>query len=71
MIRSFQSSVEIVVLTGAAAACGISFYKINPLAGQLFVPYMAWLSFASVLNYTYYKLNPDRKADDVKAVKSN
>lgn len=65
------SSIEIVVLTGAAALCGISFYNINPLAGQLFVPYLAWLSFATALNLAYYKLNPDKKADDVKAVKSD
>ncbi|KAJ6637657.1 Translocator protein [Pseudolycoriella hygida] len=65
------SSIEIVLLTGTAAACGYSFYQINPIAGQLFIPYLAWLSFASFLNYTYYKLNPVSKPDDPKAVKSN
>ncbi|KAG4067787.1 hypothetical protein HA402_010473 [Bradysia odoriphaga] len=53
------SSIEIVLLTGAAAATAISFYKINPLAGQLFIPYLAWLSFAAALNLSYFKLNPD------------
>lgn len=59
------------MLTGAAAICGISFYKINPLAGQLFVPYLAWLAYASVLNFSYYKLNPGKNVEDVKAVKSS
>jgi len=26
-------------------------------AGLLFVPYVAWLAFASYLNYSIYKLN--------------
>lgn len=58
-VSCLQSSVEIVILSGAAAATAVSFYKINPLAGQLFIPYLAWLAFASALNITYYKLNPD------------
>jgi len=52
------SVVNIFALTASAGACAISFYNVNPLAGLLMAPYVAWLSFASLLNYTIYKNNP-------------
>lgn len=58
----FQSLVEIIALTISAAACGCSFYHINPIAGYLFAPYVAWLSYATFLNYTIYKRNPRNEA---------
>uniref|UniRef100_A0A182XDR9 Peripheral-type benzodiazepine receptor n=1 Tax=Anopheles quadriannulatus TaxID=34691 RepID=A0A182XDR9_ANOQN len=51
------SVVEILALTGSVAATGVAFYRINPLAGYLFVPYFAWCAFASALNYQIYSLN--------------
>lgn len=33
------------------------FVKVEPLAGYLQLPYLAWVTFASVLNYTLLKLN--------------
>lgn len=42
----------IVVLIGA-------FWRIEPTAGYLQLPYLAWVSFASVLNYTLLKLNTE------------
>lgn len=51
------SAVEIVALTTSVAATGIAFYEIDKLAGYLFIPYFAWCAFASVLNYSIYKLN--------------
>lgn len=33
------------------------FYKINKLAGQLLFPYLAWVSFASILNIAIVLLN--------------
>uniref|UniRef100_A0A182N0M3 Peripheral-type benzodiazepine receptor n=1 Tax=Anopheles dirus TaxID=7168 RepID=A0A182N0M3_9DIPT len=58
------SVVEILALTGAVAATGVAFHGVNKLAGYLFVPYFAWCAFASVLNYSIYKLNtpPDQTA---------
>ncbi|KAL3133618.1 hypothetical protein ABBQ32_008139 [Trebouxia sp. C0010 RCD-2024] len=40
----------IVVLIGA-------FWRVEPSAAYLQLPYLAWVSFASVLNYTLLKLN--------------
>jgi benzodiazapine receptor len=49
--------VEILALTATAAATGVSFYNIDKTAGLIFIPYLAWLSFASYLNYSIYRLN--------------
>lgn len=40
-----------------AAATGVAFFKIDKVAGLIFIPYVAWLSFASLLNYTIYRDN--------------
>ncbi|MCP1995401.1 TspO/MBR family protein [Flavobacterium sp. HSC-61S13] len=34
------------------------FYKITPLASYLLIPYILWLSFAAILNYSIWTLNP-------------
>ena len=36
---------------------GVSFYHVNPLAGYLIIPYLAWTTLATALNYTIYKNN--------------
>ncbi len=35
----------------------IKFYKINPVAAYLQIPYMLWCIFAAYLNYSIYLLN--------------
>ena len=35
----------------------VKFYKINKTAGYLMIPYVLWVSFASVLNYAIWQLN--------------
>ncbi|TZG27577.1 TspO/MBR family protein [Sphingomonas montanisoli] len=35
------------------------FWRIRPVAGLLFVPYILWLGFATGLNYQIHVLNPD------------
>lgn len=35
-----------------------SFYKIDKLASYLLIPYLAWISFASILNFSIWNLNP-------------
>jgi len=49
---------EIVVLWGTTAAMGIAFHRVNPLAGYLIAPYLAWNSLAVALNYVIYRDNP-------------
>ena len=49
--------VEIVFLWLAIAATMMAFFRRSPIAGWLLVPYLAWVSFASVLNFVIWRLN--------------
>ncbi len=35
-----------------------AFYRVEPLAGLLLLPYLAWATFALFLNSTLINLNP-------------
>jgi tryptophan-rich sensory protein len=48
---------EVLMLLAAIAATMIVFWQRSMIAGILFVPYFAWVSFASVLNFTIWSLN--------------
>ncbi|MFO7763434.1 MAG: TspO/MBR family protein [Wenzhouxiangellaceae bacterium] len=50
--------LDIAVLWLLIAATIAAFWRTSPLAGWLLVPYIAWVSFAGVLNYTLWQLNP-------------
>lgn len=49
--------IVIVALWIAILATLLSFRRVNPTAGWLFVPYLAWVSFATVLNFTLWRMN--------------
>ena len=49
--------VDIVLLWTAIVATTVAFWRRSTLAGILFVPYLAWVSFAAVLNFTIWRLN--------------
>ncbi|MBL7702783.1 MAG: tryptophan-rich sensory protein [Ferruginibacter sp.] len=48
---------EIIALWLMILLTIIWFGKINPVAAWLLVPYICWVSFASVLNYSIWQLN--------------
>merc|ERR1712112_181317 len=50
---------EIALLWANVAACGLSFYSVNRLAGLLFLPYQAWVSLAMGLTYVIWRDNGD------------
>jgi translocator protein len=52
------SFADILLLWGLIAATLVLFWRVSPLAGMLLVPYLAWVTFASVLNYQIWQLNP-------------
>jgi len=49
---------EILLLWIAILVTITTFYKIRKSAGYLLIPYLAWVTFASVLNYSIWILNP-------------
>lgn len=48
------SFAEIVVLWISILATLISFWRLRSLAGALLIPYLAWVSFATVLAYAMW-----------------
>jgi tryptophan-rich sensory protein len=48
---------EIVLLLALLLATTVSFFAVRPLAGILFLPYVAWVSFAAYLNAGLWYLN--------------
>lgn len=56
--RGALAFVDILLLWVLIVATIIAFWRIRPLAGALLVPYLLWVSFASVLNYSIWQLNP-------------
>lgn len=48
---------ELIVLWFAILWTWRSFHRINPWAGAMLGPYLAWVSFAGVLNGTLWRLN--------------
>lgn len=49
--------VIIVVLLAFITATAIMFYRTDRLAGYLFIPYGAWVAFATYLNTAIFMLN--------------
>ena len=48
---------EIVLLLAAIVATALIFRRVSATAAWLLVPYAAWVSFASFLNFTLWRLN--------------
>lgn len=49
--------VEILVLWVAIAVTIYYFYKVNPTAAYLMIPYILWVTFATILNFSIWQLN--------------
>ncbi len=49
--------VDVVLLWVAISATTIAFWRRSFVAGLLFLPYLAWVSFAAVLNFWIWRLN--------------
>ena len=55
--RPDWAMAEILALWCAIAATTAAFYRHSRLAAGLMIPYLAWVSFAAVLNYSIFRLN--------------
>jgi len=49
----------ILALDVLVALTVVLFWRVRPLAGGLLLPYLAWILFATVLNWQFLQLNPD------------
>jgi tryptophan-rich sensory protein len=49
--------VDISVLWITIIIMLVYFYKIKPLAAYINIPYLLWVTFATVLNIAYFFLN--------------
>jgi len=50
--------VDIVVLWLLLAATLVTFWRVSRLAGVLLVPYLGWVSFATALAWSAWRMNP-------------
>lgn len=48
---------EILALWAMILATLVLFWRVRPAAGFLLIPYLAWVTFASALNYQIWRLN--------------
>lgn len=58
---NYQMTVGLYVLAAAIVTLLIVialFWRVRSLAALLLIPYLAWLCFATVLNYEFLRLNP-------------
>lgn len=52
------AAADVVVLLVLVAATMVSFWRVRRAAGMLFVPYLAWVAFASLLTFAVWQRNP-------------
>jgi len=57
MQRPGLAFAEILVLWSMILVTMLAFWRVSSTAGMLFLPYLAWVSFATILNYSIWQLN--------------
>ena len=56
--RGGLAFAEVVVLALAIIAMIVAFAQVSHVAAVLLIPYIAWVAFASALNYSLWRRNP-------------
>jgi benzodiazapine receptor len=56
--RPRTALLEILLLWLLIVATVVAFWSVNPLAGALLTPYLAWVAYAARLNAGIVRLNP-------------
>jgi len=49
---------DIALLLALIVATIVAFHRVRPAAAWLLLPYLAWVTFASALNYAVWQANP-------------
>ena len=52
------AAIEVAVLWFTIGATTVAFGQVSAIAAWLMAPYWAWVTFASILNATIWRLNP-------------
>lgn len=60
MKKPFFAFLEIILLWISILASIIIFYEISDISSYLLIPYLLWVSFASLLNFSIWKLNKNK-----------
>lgn len=53
----FLAFIEIIILWTFILLTSLKFYRLNKTAAFLLTPYLLWVSFAAVLNFTIFRIN--------------
>lgn len=56
--RGALAFADSIVLWVLILATLIAFWRVRPLAGVLLIPYLMWVTFATVLTFAVWRLNP-------------
>lgn len=54
---------DITALLGVLSATIVQFYKVDPTAAYLLLPYLAWSTYAAALTINIYKHNPQERGE--------
>lgn len=58
-----QALVDLLLVSGGAVITTVAWYHVSPPAARLLYPYLAWLAFATLLNYRVWQDNRGRRGD--------
>jgi tryptophan-rich sensory protein len=61
MRKPFLAFMEIILLWISIIINIFVFYGISKTASYLLIPYLLWVSFASILNFSIWKLNKQKR----------
>ena len=50
--------IDILFLWASLAAMTVTFWRVRPVAGLMILPYLAWVTYATLLNFAIWQLNP-------------
>ena len=56
----FTAFIEIILLLTLIIWTTIWFYRVNKIAGYLMIPYILWVGFAAILNFSTWLVNQPR-----------
>uniref|UniRef100_A0A8C5L5C4 Translocator protein n=1 Tax=Jaculus jaculus TaxID=51337 RepID=A0A8C5L5C4_JACJA len=59
-LYSAMALADLLLISGAATATTVAWHRVSPPAARLLYPYLAWLAFATVLNYHVWRNNHGR-----------